>query len=56
MLLHTLKTISFFDQLILEYYDENDPLKGWIHVSIVQGDGNRKDALTKDREGYKVWK
>ena len=51
-----IKNNFIFDQLILEYYDENDPLKGWIHVSIVQGDGNRKDALTKDREGYKVWK
>ena len=51
-----IKNNFIFDQLILEYYDENDPLKGWIHVSIVQGDGNRREALTKDREGYKVWK
>ena len=33
-----------FDQLILEFYDEDDPNSGWIHVSYRKGK-NRKQVL-----------
>jgi len=39
------------DQAILEYYTEENG--GWIHVSYVPN--GRGQALTKDKEGYKVW-
>ena len=48
-----IKNNFIFDQLILEYYPQPN---SWIHVSFVEGDGNRREALTKDKEGYKVWK
>ena len=42
-----------FDQLILEFYEEGDPNSGWIHVSYVDGDKNRKEVLTLTKEnGY----
>lgn len=34
-----------FDQLILEFYKENDPTAGWVHVSYA-GDANRNQVLT----------
>ena len=38
-----------FDQLILEYYKEDEgPHSGWVHVSYV-GKGNRKESLTATR-------
>jgi uncharacterized protein YcbK (DUF882 family) len=38
-----------FDQLILEYYKEEEgPHSGWVHVSYV-GKGNRKESLTATR-------
>ena len=44
-----------FDQLILEFYEEGDPNSGWIHVSYVDGDKNRKEVLTLTKEnGYQV--
>jgi hypothetical protein len=43
-----------FDQLILEFYEEGDPNSGWIHVSYVDGDKNRKEVLTLTKEhGYR---
>lgn len=42
-----------FDQLILEFYEEGDPNSGWIHVSYVDGNKNRKEVLTLTKEhGY----
>lgn len=42
-----------FDQLILEFYEEGIPDSGWIHVSYVDGDKNRKEVLTLTKEnGY----
>ena len=43
-----------FDQLILEYYDDSDINSGWIHCSFRNGN-NRKQCLTKDKNGYKEW-
>jgi len=38
-----------FDQLILEFYKEEEgPHSGWVHVSSV-GKGNRKESLTATR-------
>jgi len=33
-----------FDQLILEFYNENDPRAGWVHVSY-RAKGNRNESL-----------
>ena len=42
-----------FDQLILECWDGIDPNSGWVHVSYVNENANRKDVLTYTREnGY----
>ena len=38
-----------YDQLILEFYKEEEgPHSGWVHVSYV-GKGNRKESLTATR-------
>ena len=41
-----------FDQLILEYYDKDDPAGGWIHVSYNEKGNNRKQVLTFDGDKY----
>ena len=41
-----------FDQLILEYYDPNDPAGGWIHCSYNEKGANRKQVLTYDGKKY----
>jgi len=33
-----------FDQLILEYWNEDEPNSGWVHCSY-KGEGNRKEYL-----------
>jgi|TARA_R110000851_G_scaffold120087_4_gene248231 hypothetical protein len=38
-----------FDQLISEYYEENDPSSGWVHVSYVSSEENREECLTAQR-------
>ena len=40
-----------FDQLILEYWKEDDPNAGWIHCSFKEG-SNRKQVLTFDGKNY----
>ena len=40
-----------FDQLILEYWKEDDPNAGWIHCSFVEG-SNRKQVLTFNGKNY----
>jgi len=40
-----------FDQLILEYWNDDEPNAGWIHVSFVEG-SNRKQILTFDGKNY----
>lgn len=34
-----------FDQLLLEYYKDDDPYSGWVHVSYVEGE-KRNEVLT----------
>ena len=41
-----------FDQLILEYYDPEDPAGGWVHVSYNENGANRKQVLTYDGKKY----
>ncbi len=41
-----------FDQLILEFYDPNDPAGGWVHVSYNEKGANRKQVLTYDGKSY----
>ena len=42
-----------FDQFILECYT-GEPSSGWVHVSYVNSETNRKDVLTYDRtNGYR---
>jgi hypothetical protein len=43
-----------FDQLILEFYNPDDPSAGWVHCSY-KATGNRKQALIYDGKTYKVW-
>ena len=41
-----------FDQLILEFYNPDDPAGGWVHVSYNESGSNRKqDYIPSD--GYK---
>jgi hypothetical protein len=35
-----------FDQLILEFYKEDDPMAGWVHISYVSPEDNRREVLT----------
>ena len=41
-----------WDQLILEYYDPEDPAGGWVHVSYNENGANRKQVLTYDGKKY----
>jgi len=43
-----------FDQLILEFYKEDDPEAGWVHCSY-KASGNRKQALIYNGKSYKEW-
>jgi len=41
-----------FDQLIMEYYNPDDPAGGWVHISYHESDSNRKQVLTFDGKKY----
>ena len=41
-----------FDQLILEFYNPDDPAGGWIHCSYNEKGSNRKQVLTYDGKKY----
>ena len=41
-----------FDQLILEFYNPDDPAGGWVHVSYNESGANRKQVLTYDGKKY----
>jgi len=46
-----------FDQLILEFYTVGVPDSGWVHVSYVDPDSNRKSVLTAlKKNGKTVYK
>ena len=40
-----------FDQLILEFYEEGEPSSGWVHVSYVSPEKNRKVCLRINSSG-----
>ena len=40
-----------FDQLILEFYYPGEPTSGWVHISYVSPEQNRKQLLTINRNG-----
>jgi hypothetical protein len=40
-----------WDQIILEFHNENDPSSGWVHASIKEKD-NRKQCLIFDGRSY----
>ena len=39
-----------YDQLILEYWQEEDPISGWVHCSYSEGN-NRRQYLKAYKEG-----
>ena len=41
-----------FDQLILEFYDKDDPAGGWVHISYHESGSNRKQVLTINNKKY----
>ena len=41
-----------FDQLILEFYNPDDPSGGWVHISFNEQGSNRKQVLTYDGKKY----
>jgi zinc D-Ala-D-Ala carboxypeptidase len=41
-----------FDQLILEFYKDEDPNSGWVHCSYVSEDENRQEVLRYDGKAY----
>ena len=44
-----------FDQVILEFYNEDDPKSGWVHVSYDRDkDNNRYRVLAYDGKKYTV--
>ena len=47
-----IKTNLVFDQLILEFYNENDPKSGWVHCSYHEGN-NRNQSLIFDGSTFK---
>jgi zinc D-Ala-D-Ala carboxypeptidase len=45
-----------FDQLILEFVDDDIQGSGWVHVSYRDDGNNRKQALQIDKNGKREWK
>ena len=43
-----------YDTVLLEFYKEDVPSSGWVHVSYVSEENNRKRALTFDGKEYKT--
>ena len=41
-----------FDQLILEFYNSEDPAGGWVHISYNEKGNNRKQVLTYDGKKF----
>jgi len=41
-----------FDQLILEFFDSENPSGGWVHISFNEQGSNRKQVLTYNGKKY----
>ncbi len=48
-----------FDQLIMEYFDKDDPAGGWVHISYHESGSNRKQVLTlmvkNTAKDFQIW-
>ena len=49
-----IKNNLVFDQLILEFYNPDDPSSGWVHCSYSKEE-NRKEALLYNGKEYTEW-
>ena len=49
-----IKNNLIFDQLILEFYKNDDPASGWVHCSYNKEE-NRKEALFYNGKEYTQW-
>jgi len=49
-----IKNNLVFDQLILEFYNPDDPLSGWVHCSYSKEE-NRKQSLLYNGKDYTEW-
>ena len=49
-----IKNNLIFDQLILEFYNQDDPSSGWVHCSYSKEE-NRKEALLYNGKEYTQW-
>jgi len=49
-----IKNNLIFDQLILEFYKNDDPSSGWVHCSYNKEE-NRKEALLYNGKEYTQW-
>ena len=49
-----IKNNLVFDQLILEFYNPDDPSSGWVHCSYSK-DENRKQSLLYNGKDYTEW-
>ena len=49
-----IKNNLIFDQLILEFYKNDDPSSGWVHCSYSKEE-NRKEALFYNGKEYTQW-
>ena len=48
------KSLPTWDQLILEFYSNDDPNSGWIHLSYKRDGSNRKEVKRAIRKGKKT--
>ena len=49
-----IKNNLVFDQLILEFYNPDDPTSGWVHCSYSKEE-NRKQSLLYNGKDYTEW-
>ena len=49
-----IKNNLIFDQLILEFYNQDDPSSGWVHCSYSKEE-NRKQSLLYNGKDYTEW-
>lgn len=43
-----------FDQLILEFYEYDEPHAGWVHCSYLGPDTNRREVLSINHNGTRI--
>jgi len=45
-------SVELENQLIMEFFDKDDPAGGWVHISYNESGSNRKQVLTFDGKKY----